>query len=203
MHNREFKFGYQYFLLCQKSFLKVSSKWLLKNKPDNGKLLLGKTYSGERFRAILALLFENIVGKGENPSHDDFLFFESIFSTFTKTEFTYIVLGCILGRGRYTVLALSVLPSITSIFCYTFLSNHASQPFQTWYGASARGPTHRSRNSGPPVIYFLFPGLVHFWSLHLGMGGGGLYSLSKNLQISCFSSEKAFSLVQSKILSVG
>ena len=29
-------------LLCQKSFLKVSSKWLLKNKSDNGKLLLGK-----------------------------------------------------------------------------------------------------------------------------------------------------------------
>ena len=56
MHNREFKFGYQHFLLCQKSFLKVSSKWLLKNKSDNGKLLLGKTYSGERFRAILALL---------------------------------------------------------------------------------------------------------------------------------------------------
>ena len=44
-------------LLCQKSFLKVSSKWLLKNKSDNGKLLLGKTYSGERFRAILAPLF--------------------------------------------------------------------------------------------------------------------------------------------------
>ena len=58
MHNREFKFGYQHFLLCQKSFLKVSSKWFLKNKSDNGKLLLGKTYSGERFRAILALLFD-------------------------------------------------------------------------------------------------------------------------------------------------
>ena len=59
MHNREFKFGYQHFLLCQKSFLKVSSKWLLKNKSDNGKLLLGKTYSGERIRAILALLFSS------------------------------------------------------------------------------------------------------------------------------------------------
>ena len=57
MHNREFKFGYQHFLICQKSFLKVSSKWFLKNKSDNGKLLLGKTYSGERFRAISALLF--------------------------------------------------------------------------------------------------------------------------------------------------
>ena len=56
MHNREFKFSYQHFLLCQKSFLNVSTKWLLKNKSDNGKLLLGKTYSGERFRAILALL---------------------------------------------------------------------------------------------------------------------------------------------------
>ena len=61
MHNREFKFGYQHFLLCQKSFLKVSSKWLLKNKSDNGKLLLGKTYSGERFRAILALLFLQVM----------------------------------------------------------------------------------------------------------------------------------------------
>ena len=60
MHNREFKFGYQHFLLCQKSFLKVSSKWLLKNKFDNGKLYLGKTYSGERFRAILALLFKSL-----------------------------------------------------------------------------------------------------------------------------------------------
>ena len=45
-------------------------------------------------------------------------------------------------RG-YTVLALSVLPyillvlpSVTNIFCCTFLSNHASQPFQTWHGAS-------------------------------------------------------------------
>ena len=62
MHNHEFKFGYQHFLLCQKSFLKVSSKWLLKNKSDNGKLLLGKTYSGERFRAILALLLPNFTG---------------------------------------------------------------------------------------------------------------------------------------------
>ena len=60
MHNREFKFGYQHFLLCQKSFLKVSSKWLLKNKSGNGKLLLGKTYSDERFRAILALLFPKV-----------------------------------------------------------------------------------------------------------------------------------------------
>ena len=54
-------------LLCQKSFLKVSSKWLLKNKSDNGKLLLGKTYSGERFRAILALLLymqNYVTGKG-------------------------------------------------------------------------------------------------------------------------------------------
>ena len=65
MHNREFKFGYQHFLLCQKSFLKVSSKWLLKNKSDNGKLLLGKTYSGERFRGhfgpLVFFCFRNYV----------------------------------------------------------------------------------------------------------------------------------------------
>ena len=67
MHSREFKFGYQHFLLCQKSFLKVSSKWLLKNKSDNGKLLLGKTYLGERFRAILALLFGIFVKFSEGP----------------------------------------------------------------------------------------------------------------------------------------
>ena len=81
MHNREFKFGYQHFLLCQKSFLKVSSKWLLKKKSDNGKLLLGKTYSGGRFRAILALLFMvaadkwNIVVQGELLVMMNFMYF--------------------------------------------------------------------------------------------------------------------------------
>ena len=40
-------------------------------------------------------------------------------------------------RGGYIVLALSV----TNIFHCIFLSNHASQPLQTWYGAEARGPT--------------------------------------------------------------
>ena len=73
MHNREFKFGYQHFLLCQKSFLKVSSKWLLKNKSDNGKLLLGKTYSGEHFRAILALLFLKPIPKYCNVWYEGFL----------------------------------------------------------------------------------------------------------------------------------
>ena len=43
-------------------------------------------------------------------------------------------------EGGYIVLALSVLPSVSNIFRHTFLSNHASQPLQTWYGASARGP---------------------------------------------------------------
>ena len=75
-------------------------------------------------------------------------------------------------------------PSVTSIFCCTFLNNHASQPFHTWYGASARGPTCFLRNSRPPVIYFLFPGSVHFWTLHLGITG--VYSVSKKSQISCF-----------------
>ena len=70
-------------------------------------------------------------------------------------------------RG-YTVLALSVLPSVNNIFRRTFLSNHASQPIQTWYGASGRGPTSRLPNWGPPAIYFLFPGSVHFWGYILG-----------------------------------
>ena len=71
-------------------------------------------------------------------------------------------------RGGYTVLALSILPSVTTIFRCTFLSNHASQPLQTWYVASARGPTHCVWNSCPPVIYSLFPGSLHFSTLHLG-----------------------------------
>ena len=75
-------------------------------------------------------------------------------------------------RGRYTALALSFLLSLTNIFHHTFLSNHASQPFQTWYGASARGLTSCLPNSGLPVVYFLFPGSVHFWTLHLADRGG-------------------------------
>ena len=65
----------------------------------------------------------------------------------------------------------SVLPSVTNTFCHTFPSNHASQSLQTWYGALARGPTSCLLNSCWPFIYFLFPGLVHFWTLHLWMGG--------------------------------
>ena len=41
-------------------------------------------------------------------------------------------------RG-FSGLALSVLPSETDIFHCIFLRNRASQPLQTWYGASARG----------------------------------------------------------------
>ena len=66
----------------------------------------------------------------------------------------------------------SVRPSVrNNSFRGTFLSNHASHSLKTWYGASARDPTHRLPNSGPPVIYFLFPGSVHFWTLHLGIAG--------------------------------
>ena len=76
-------------------------------------------------------------------------------------------------REWYTVLALPVLPSahpsITNVFRRTFLNNHASQPLQTWYGALAKGSTRPLSNSGPPVIYFQFPGSIHFWTLHLGI----------------------------------
>ena len=50
--------------------------------------------------------------------------------------------------GGNIVLALSVLLSVTNIFRHTFVSNHALQPLQTWYGALARGPTCRLLNSG-------------------------------------------------------
>ena len=60
----------------------------------------------------------------------------------------------------------------------TFLSNHASQPFQTCYGALTRGHTGYLPNSGLPVIYFLFHGSVHFWILHLGIAG--LYTVKNS-----------------------
>ena len=90
-------------------------------------------------------------------------------------------------RG-YTVLGLSVLlsvhPSLTNLFHHTFLSNHASQPLQIWYGALARDPYCHLLNSGPLVLYFLFCSLVHFWTLHLGIAR--VYSVSKNSEISCY-----------------
>ena len=71
-------------------------------------------------------------------------------------------------REGYTVLALSILlsilPSVTNIFCCSFFRNHASQPLQTWYGALARGPTHGLPNLGPPIIYFLLAGSAHFYA---------------------------------------
>ena len=51
-------------------------------------------------------------------------------------------------KREYTGLALSVLlsalPAVlpSNIFHHTFLSNHASQPLQTLYDASARGLTY-------------------------------------------------------------
>ena len=76
-------------------------------------------------------------------------------------------------RG-YTVLALSVFLSVTTIFHRIFLGNHASQPFQTWYGALARGPTLGLLNFFPPLIYLLFPGSVHFW--RSASWDGGVYT---------------------------
>ena len=56
----------------------------------------------------------------------------------------------------------SVPPSLSNIFNHTFLSNHASKPVQTLYGASARSPTCRLPNSRLPVIHFLFFDVVYF-----------------------------------------
>ena len=77
--------------------------------------------------------------------------------------FTYSNYTPAAKKRGYTVLALSVLPSVTNIFSHTFLSNHASHLFQTWYGASA---------TGPPVVYFLFPGSIYIWTMHLKIAGG-------------------------------
>ena len=68
----------------------------------------------------------------------DRYFCRCIRSPFYK-ELLYL---CFEDEG-YTGLTLSALPSVTNIFRHTFLSNHASQPPQTWYGALARGPTSR------------------------------------------------------------
>ena len=72
----------------------------------------------------------------------------------------------------------SVRPSVTSIFRCTFLSNHASQQLQTWYGASARSPTFCLLNSHPPVIYFLFYDLV-FFSRHKSLFSDKPWSSAK------------------------
>ena len=61
----------------------------------------------------------------------------------------------------------SFLPSsVTNIFRHISLTNHGSHPSETWYGTSRKGPKRRLPNSGAPVIYFLFPDLVNFWTLH-------------------------------------
>ena len=68
-------------------------------------------------------------------------------------------------RG-YTVLALSVLPSVlpsvTNIFRRAVFSNRASQPLQPWYDVSAMGHTFGLSNSDPPLIYFQFYDLIYF-----------------------------------------
>ena len=133
MHNREFKFGYQHFLLCQKSFLKVSSKWLLKNKSDNGKLLLGKTYSGERFRAILALLFLFFLTLSMQIS-------ESVDSDGTRNGQPPQILG-VIGHPRYnefSVLTNFVLTGFHCILlCMLFLSYQRRDFSETSYKYSS------------------------------------------------------------------
>ena len=51
----------------------------------------------------------------------------------------------------------------------------------------SRGPILRL--PGLPVIYFLFPYLVHFWSLHLVIAG--VYSMSRISQKFCLKGENA------------
>ena len=53
--------------------------------------------------------------------------------------------------------SLSDIPSVTNIFRRFFLSTHASQPLQTWYSASVRGPTD---SVSIPVRHYLLPVLL-------------------------------------------
>ena len=84
-----------------------------------------------------------------------------IITIFSKSLKGMVLIIPPLGRrGGCTVLLVfvspSVLLSVTSIFHLTFLSNHASQPLQTWYGSLTRGLTLGLQNSDPPLTCFLF-----------------------------------------------
>ena len=104
-----------------------------------------------------------------------FSFFHHL-SILSKTEIIILILYYTLLRRRggiyYLVLSFcpslcpSIRLSVTIIFNRIFLSNHASQLLQTWYGALARCATSSLPNSCPPFIYLLFYDLVYFSTLH-------------------------------------
>ena len=65
--------------------------------------------------------------------------------------------------GGYTVLPLSVLPSIQDIFCRIFLSNYQWQKYDIWSQASYRYPISWEAFLDPSDSYFLF---AEEWGYH-------------------------------------
>ena len=68
------------------------------------------------------------------------------------------------GGGGYTVLRLSVLPSIQDIFCRIFLSNCWWQKSDIWSQASYRYTILWVAFLDPSDSYFLFADLVGFYA---------------------------------------
>ena len=97
---------------------------------------------------------------------------------------------------------MSVLPSVTIIFLRTFLSNFASQPLQTRYGASPKGPTHRYRIEVRQLLNSGFPARFIFGLVSDAESKNepsretveivGVNSVSKNSQISCWKRGKCW-----------
>jgi hypothetical protein len=67
------------------------------------------------------------------------------------------------GGGGYTVLPLSVLPSVQDIFRRIFLSNCWWQKSDTWSQASYRYPISWEAFLDPSDSYFLFADFVDFY----------------------------------------
>jgi hypothetical protein len=71
------------------------------------------------------------------------------------------------GGGGYTVLPLSVLPSVQDIFRRIFLSNYWWQESDIWSQASYRYAILWEAFLDPTDSYFLFADLVGFYTLNI------------------------------------
>ena len=71
-----------------------------------------------------------------------------------------------LKLGMVSNLGLPWLTSTWNLVWLATLAYHGLHPLETWYGTSCWDPSHSLPNSGLPVIYFLFPDLVQFWTMH-------------------------------------
>ena len=90
------------------------------------------------------------------------------------------------GGGGYTVLPLSVLPSVQDIFCRIFLSNYWWQESDIWSQASYRYsiPYHGKHFWTHQIPTFLFADLVGFYTHWTYMRGYHKWALVHSS--SCF-----------------